>query len=85
VCINRFAFLACDMWQKANRGHHLASDGPLPLDGEYAAMADTLWDRSLKYNPRDPHWPDATGLFCRLATGALCSMHFSTLPGSICP
>ena len=51
VCINTLRFLAVDMVQKANSGHP-----GLPLGA--AAMAYTLWDRSLKFNPLNPHWPD---------------------------
>lgn len=51
LCINTLRFLAVDMVQKANSGHP-----GLPLGS--AAMAYTLWDRFLKVNPRDPHWPD---------------------------
>ena len=50
-CINTLRFLAVDMVQKANSGHP-----GLPLGS--AAMAYTLWDRFLKVNPADPHWPD---------------------------
>src|ERR1022692_4835344 len=51
LCINTLRFLAVDMVQKANSGHP-----GLPLGS--AAMAYTLWDRFLKVNPLDPHWPD---------------------------
>ncbi len=51
VCINTLRFLAVDMVQKANSGHP-----GLPLGS--AAMAYALWDRVLKFNPRDPLWPD---------------------------
>jgi transketolase len=39
------------MVQKANSGHP-----GLPLGA--APMAYTLWDRFLKFNPRNPQWPD---------------------------
>jgi hypothetical protein len=39
------------MVQKANSGHP-----GLPLGS--ATMAYTLWNRLLKFNPRDPLWPD---------------------------
>ncbi len=51
LCVNTLRFLAVDMVQKANSGHpglHLGS----------AAMAYALWDHVLKFNPRDPLWPD---------------------------
>jgi transketolase len=51
LCVNTLRFLAVDMVQKANSGHP-----GLPLGS--AAMAYTLWDRFLKVNPSDPHWPD---------------------------
>jgi len=49
--INTLRFLAVDMVQKANSCHP-----GLPMGS--ATMAYTLWDRSLKFNPHDPHWPD---------------------------
>jgi transketolase len=51
LCVNTIRFLAVDMVQKANSGHP-----GLPLDA--APMAYTLWDRFLKFNPHNPHWPD---------------------------
>ncbi|MCS6851786.1 MAG: transketolase [Gemmataceae bacterium] len=50
-CINTIRFLAVDAVQKANSGHP-----GLPMGA--AAFAYVLWDRFLKFNPRDPHWPD---------------------------
>jgi transketolase len=49
LCINTLRFLAVDMVQKANSGHP-----GLPMGS--ASMAYALWDRSLKFNPRDPDW-----------------------------
>ncbi len=49
LCINTIRFLAVDAVQRANSGHP-----GMPLGD--AAMAYTLWDRFLKFNPRDPHW-----------------------------
>ncbi len=51
LCINTIRFLAVDAVQQAKSGHP-----GMPLGD--AAMAYTLWDRFLKFNPRDPHWPD---------------------------
>jgi transketolase len=51
LCVNTIRFLAVDMVQKANSGHP-----GLPLD--VAPMAYILWDRFLKFNPRNPRWPD---------------------------
>jgi transketolase len=51
LCIDTLRFLAVDMVQKANSGHP-----GLPMGS--AAMAYALWDRSLKFNPVNPHWPN---------------------------
>jgi transketolase len=51
LCVNTIRFLAVDMVQKANSGHP-----GLPLDA--APMAYILWDRFLKFNPRNPQWPN---------------------------
>ena len=51
LCVNTLRFLAVDAVQKAESGHP-----GLPLGS--ATMAYTLWDRLLKFNPRDPLWPD---------------------------
>jgi transketolase len=51
LCVNTIRFLAVDMVQKANSGHP-----GLPLD--VAPMAYILWDCFLKFNPRNPRWPD---------------------------
>jgi transketolase len=49
--INTIRFLAVDAVQQAKSGHP-----GLPMGA--AVMAYTLWTRHLKFNPRDPHWPD---------------------------
>ena len=51
LCINTMRFLAVDAVQKAKSGHPGTPMGAAP-------MAFVLWDRVLKYNPRDPDWPD---------------------------
>jgi len=56
--------------QKANSGHP-----GLPMGS--AAMAYTLWDRSLKYNPRDPHWPDRDRFI--LSAGHGCALLYGLL------
>jgi len=50
LCINTIRTLAMDAVQKANSGHPGA---PMAL----APLAFILWDRYLKFNPRNPHWP----------------------------
>ncbi|MBA4143816.1 MAG: transketolase [Nitrosospira sp.] len=51
LCINTIRVLSMDAVQKAHSGHP-----GLPMGA--AAMAYILWTRFLKYNPRDPLWPD---------------------------
>ena len=48
---NAIRALAMDAVQQANSGHPGAPMG-------MAEMAVALWDRHLKYSPRNPHWPD---------------------------
>jgi len=48
---NAIRALAMDAVQQANSGHPGAPMG-------MADMAVALWDRHLKFNPADPHWPD---------------------------
>ena len=70
LCIDTLRFLAVDMVQKANSGHP-----GLPMGS--AAMAYTLWDRSLKYNPHDPHWPDRDRFI--LSAGHGCALLYALL------
>ena len=70
ICINTLRFLAVDMVQKAKSGHP-----GLPLGS--AAMAYTLWDRFLKFNPRDPFWPDRDRFV--LSAGHGCALLYALL------
>ncbi|MFP4009331.1 MAG: transketolase [Spirulinaceae cyanobacterium] len=49
LCINSIRFLAIDAVEKANSGHP-----GLPMGA--APMAFVLWDRFLRYNPKNPKW-----------------------------
>lgn len=51
LCINTIRFLAVDAVQQAHSGHP-----GMPMGD--AAMGYTLWDRFLRFNPRDPRWPN---------------------------
>lgn len=51
LCINTIRFLSVDGVQKANSGHP-----GLPMGA--APMAYVLWTRHMKFNPKDPKWPD---------------------------
>ncbi|WP_420238310.1 transketolase [Telmatobacter bradus] len=70
MCINTLRFLAVDMVQKANSGHP-----GLPMGS--ASMAYALWDRSLKFNPHDPHWPDRDRFI--LSAGHGCALLYALL------
>lgn len=49
LCINTIRMLSADAVQQANSGHP-----GLPMGA--AAMAFTLWNGFLKFNPKDPNW-----------------------------
>ncbi|MFW9799185.1 MAG: transketolase [Candidatus Thorarchaeota archaeon] len=49
--INTIRFLSADAVQTANSGHP-----GMPMGA--AAMAYALWTRHLRFNPRNPEWPD---------------------------
>ncbi len=51
LCINTLRMLAVDMVQKANSGHPGMPMGAAP-------MAYVLWTRFLRFNPKNPAWPD---------------------------
>ncbi|MBI4848203.1 MAG: transketolase [Nitrospirae bacterium] len=51
LSINTIRMLSLDAVQKANSGHP-----GLPLGA--APMAYVLWTRFLRFNPKNPHWPD---------------------------
>ena len=51
LCINTIRTLSIDAVQKANSGHP-----GMPMGA--ATMAYALWTRHLRYNPRNPTWPD---------------------------
>ncbi|WP_338875082.1 transketolase [Spirosoma sp. SC4-14] len=51
LSINTIRLLSVDAVQKANSGHP-----GLPLGA--APMAYVLWSRFLRFNPKDPQWPD---------------------------
>jgi transketolase len=51
LCINTIRMLSVDAVEKANSGHPGAPMGMAPA-------AYLLWTRILKFNPRNPSWPD---------------------------
>ena len=50
LCINTIRILSIDAVEKANSGHP-----GLPMGA--AALAYVLWDKFLRHNPSNPHWP----------------------------
>lgn len=51
LCINTVRMLSADAVEKANSGHP-----GLPMGA--AAFAYVLWMKHLRYNPKNPHWPN---------------------------
>nr|WP_293834070.1 transketolase [uncultured Arsenicibacter sp.] len=51
LCVDTIRLLSVDAVQQANSGHP-----GLPLGA--APMAYVLWSRFLRFNPKDPNWPD---------------------------
>ncbi len=70
LCVDTIRTLAIDTVQKANSGHP-----GLPLGA--APMAYVLWQRHLKHNPRDPHWPDRDRFV--LSAGHGCALVYTLL------
>ena len=70
LCINTIRTLSMDAVQKANSGH---PGTPMAL----APLAFTLWDRYLRHNPRNPHWPGRDRFI--LSNGHACMLLYSML------
>jgi transketolase len=68
--INTLRFLSADMVQQANSGHP-----GLPMG--CAAIAYTVWTRHLRYNPRNPSWPERDRFI--LSGGHGCALLYSLL------
>jgi len=51
LCVNTIRTLAIDAVQQANSGH---PGTPMAL----APLAYTIWNRAMKFDPRDPIWPN---------------------------
>src|SRR5215510_7228033 len=70
LCINTIRALTLDAVQKAESGHP-----GLPLGA--APMAYVLWTRFLRFDPREPHWPDRDRFV--LSAGHGCMLLYSLL------
>jgi transketolase len=70
LCINSIRFLAIDAVEKANSGHP-----GLPMGA--APMAYVLWDRFMRYNPKNPQWFNRDRFI--LSGGHGCMLHYALL------
>jgi transketolase len=70
LCINTLRFLAVDAVEKAKSGHP-----GLPLGA--APTAYVLWDKFLKFNPKDPFWPNRDRYV--LSAGHGCALLYALL------
>jgi transketolase len=70
LCINSIRFLSIDAVEKAKSGHP-----GLPMGA--APMAFVLWDRFLKFNPKNPKWVDRDRFV--LSAGHGCMLQYSML------
>ena len=70
LCITTIRTLAMDAVQKANSGN---PGTPMAL----APLAFVLWDRYLRHNPRNPHWPGRDRFI--LSNGHACMLLYAML------
>ncbi len=70
LAINTIRFLAVDAVQKAKSGHP-----GLPMGA--APMAYVLWQQFMKFNPRNPDWPDRDRFI--LSAGHGCMLQYALL------
>jgi transketolase len=73
LCVDTIRTLAIDAVQKAESGHP-----GLPLGA--APMAYVLWQKHLRHNPRDPHWPDRDRFVLSAGHGCMllyCLLHLT--------
>ncbi len=70
LCINSIRFLAIDAVEKAKSGHP-----GLPMGA--APMAFVLWDKFMRYNPKNPKWLNRDRFV--LSAGHGCMLHYALL------
>ncbi len=70
LCINAIRFLAIDAVQKANSGHP-----GLPMGA--APMAYVLWNKLMRFNPKNPQWINRDRFI--LSAGHGCMLHYALL------
>jgi transketolase len=69
-CINTVRVLSADAVEKANSGHPGTPMGTAPI-------GHVLWSEILRYNPRDPSWPNRDRFI--LSAGHACMLQYSFL------
>ncbi len=69
-CVNTLRCLAMDAVQKANSGH---PGTPMEL----APIAYVLWTKHLRFNPKNPYWPNRDRVI--LSCGHACMLLYSVL------
>ena len=73
--INALRFLAIDAIEKARSGHPGMPMGAAP-------MAFVVWDRFLRFNPRNPHWPNRDRFVLSAGHGSMLLYALLTSPAS---
>jgi transketolase len=68
--IDTVRVLAADSVQKANSGHPGTPMGAAP-------MGHVLWAKAMRYNPKNPHWPNRDRFI--LSAGHACMLQYSYL------
>src|SRR5882672_6452456 len=70
LSIDTVRVLSVDAVQKANSGHPGMPMGAAP-------MGHVLWSKYMRYNPKDPHWPNRDRFV--LSAGHGCMLQYSLL------
>ena len=70
LCINTVRVLSADAVQKANSGHPGTPMGTAPI-------GHVLWSDIMRYNPKDPDWPNRDRFI--LSAGHACMLQYSFL------
>ena len=70
LCIDTVRVLSVDAVQKANSGHP-----GMPMDA--APMGHVLWSKFMRYDPKEPHWPNRDRFV--LSAGHGCMLQYSLL------
>ncbi|MBN9384393.1 MAG: transketolase [Chitinophagaceae bacterium] len=74
LCIDTVRVLAADAVQKANSGHPGMPMGAAP-------MGHVLWSKFMRYDPKDPHWPNRDRFVLSAGHGCMLQYNFLYLTG----